>query len=230
MLRIILAGHHGRMGHQVVQYCRGRPDAAVAAGIDPKGRPGDGFPVFYSLGGCTAAGDVLVDFSRPEALSGLLTGCLQLTLPAVLAVTGYSPEQEAVIRAAAARIPIFRAANLSVGAHVLQKLCLQAQAFLPGCDAAVIERHRRGKLDSPSGTAVLLSTALGCPVCSVRAGDVVGEHTVLFAGEHEVLELTHQADSGAVFAAGAIRAAQFLRGRAPGLYGMDDLMDQSRSR
>ena len=224
MLRLILSGCHGRMGRQLIQFCRGRTDAAAVAGIDPQGRPGDGFPVFRALDDCTAEADVLVDFSRPEALSGVLEGCLSRDLPAVLAVTGYSPAQKAAIRAAAERVPIFRAANLSVGAYALQRLCLQAQSLLAGYDAAVIERHRRGKLDTPSGTALLLTETLNCPVCSVRAGTVAGEHTVLFAGEHEVLELTHRADSGAVFAAGALRAARFLAGRPPGLYGMDDLL------
>ena len=227
MLWLLLSGCHGRMGRQLVQYCRGRTDAAVAAGIDPRGRPGDGFPVFRTLAGCTEKADVLVDFSRPEALDGVLAGCLDRAIPAVLAVTGYTPAQEAAIRAAAERVPIFRAANLSLGAYALQRLSLQARELLAEFDAAVIERHRRGKLDAPSGTALLLTGALDCPVCSVRAGTVAGEHTVLFAGEHEVLELTHRADSGAVFAAGALRAARFLSGRAPGLYGMDDLLNQT---
>ncbi len=227
MLRLLLSGCHGRMGRQLVQYCRGRTDAAVAAGIDPQGRPGDGFPVFRSLAACSAGADVLVDFSRPEALESVLAGCLDRAMPAVLAVTGYSPAQEDAIRAAAERIPILRAANLSVGAYALQRLSIQARGLLAGYDAAVIERHRRGKLDAPSGTALLLTGALGCPVCSVRAGTVAGEHTVLFAGEHEVLEFTHRADSGAVFAAGALRAARFLAGRAPGLYGMDDLLNRA---
>lgn len=229
MLRIILAGCHGRMGRQLAALCAQRGDLTVSAGLDPKGRPAEGFPVFSDPEDCGEKADVLVDFSRPEALPSLLAFCARRRLPAVLAVTGYSRDQLAQIGLAAHVIPIFRAPNLSLGASVLLRLARQASAALgPDYDAAVTERHHRGKLDAPSGTALLLAEALSpapTGLFSIRAGAAAGEHTVLFAGQDEVLELTHRADSRRVYAIGAVRAAQFIaRVENPGLYGMDDLL------
>lgn len=229
MLRIILAGCHGRMGRQVAVLCARRGDSVIAAGLDRRGRPTDGFPVFSDPEACSRDADVLVDFSRPDALMPLLSFCTRRRLPAVLAVTGYSREQLAQIRLAAHVIPIFRAANLSLGANILLRLTRQASAALgPDYDAAITERHHRGKLDAPSGTALLLAEALSpapADLFSIRAGSTAGEHTVLFAGQDEVLELTHRADSRRVYAVGAVRAAQFIvRAENPGLYGMDDLL------
>lgn len=229
MLRIILAGCHGRMGRQTAELCARRSDLSVAAGLDPRGRPAEGFPVFSHPEDCGEEADVLVDFSRPEALPSLLAFCARRRLPAVLAVTGYSKEQLAQIGLAAHIIPIFRAANLSLGANILLRLARQASAALgPDYEAAITERHHRNKLDAPSGTALLLAEALSpapTGVFSIRAGTTAGEHTVLFAGQDEVLELTHRADSRRVYAIGAVRAAQFIAcAERPGLYGMDDLL------
>lgn len=229
MLRIILSGCHGRMGRQVAALCEECDGLAVTAGLDRRGRPADSFPVFSDPEACRADADVLVDFSHSDALGPLLRCCIRHNLPAVLAVTGYSAEAQRQIKTAARSIPIFRAANLSLGANVLLRLTRQASAALgPDYDAAITERHHRSKLDAPSGTAFLLAEALSpapTGLFSIRAGTTAGEHTVLFAGQDEVLELTHRADSRRVYAMGAVKAAQFIaRTENPGLYGMDDLL------
>lgn len=228
MVRIILAGCHGRMGRQVSASCSKRADLCIAAGLDRKGRPSDAFPVFSDLRLCHVPADVLVDFSHPDGLDCLLSFCIRRRIPLVSAVTGYSPRQLDQISRAARTIPIFRAANLSIGANVLLKLTRQAAASLgPEFEVAITERHHRNKTDAPSGTALLLSGAV--PQCSethsLRVGTTAGEHSVLFAGRDEMLELSHRADTREVYAAGALRAAAFLSEvDRPGLYGMDDLL------
>lgn len=216
------------MGRQVVEYCKCNTDACIVAGIDRSDRSPEAFPVFHRISSCFNSADALVDFSAPELLEELLTFCCQQQLPLVLAVTGYSEQQLEKIHLASHAIPIFQSANLSIGANVLLKLTRQAATALgPGFGAVVTERHHYQKADSPSGTALLLSDAI--PQCtdvfSLRTGTTAGEHTVIFAGQDEVLELAHRADSREVYAVGAIHAAQFLSkiGR-PGLFGMNDLL------
>lgn len=229
MLRMILSGCHGRMGEKLIQVCARRSDVAIVAGFDRLGRPSESFPVFSEPAHCTVPAHVLIDFSRPDALSGLLALCLERKLPVLIAATGHSPQQQAQIELASHTIPVFYAANLSVGAYMLQVLAEKAMLALgSGFSASVIERHHAGKADAPSGTALMLSALIGSntPVFSIRAGTTAGEHTVLFAGDDEILKLTHEASSRDVYAAGAIRAAQFLASVSqPGLYGMKDLLN-----
>lgn len=216
------------MGRQVVSLCSNSPDVLISAGIDRTERPADGFPIYSSASLCNISADVLVDFSQPDALDSLLSFCIDRKMPIVLAVTGYTQRQLAQIDLATQIIPVFRAANLSIGAHVLQKLSKHAaNALGTSFDVNIIDRHHKGKIDAPSGTALSLSLAIGMvsSISSIRAGTTIGEHTVLFTGQDEVLELTHRADSREVYAAGALRAARFLAEiNAPGLYGMDDLL------
>lgn len=228
MLRIILSGCHGRMGRHLIRFCAPLPDVTIAAGFDRLGRPAEGFPVFQTPALCHISAHALVDFSAPDALSDLLAFCVSRKLPLLIAATGHSPEQLAQIRLASHAVPILRAPNLSVGACTLHALAEAAARSLgPGFSASITERHHAGKADAPSGTALSLAEAIGTdpPICSIRAGTIAGEHTVLFAGYGEVLELTHRADSREVYAAGAIRAAQLLsQVSRPGLYTMEDLL------
>lgn len=229
MLRMILSGCHGRMGQRLVQFCARRSDVAIVAGFDRLGRPSESFPVFSDPAHCTVPAHVLIDFSKPDALNRLLVLCLKRKLPIIIAATGHSPQQRGQIELASHRIPVFYAANLSVGAYMLQVLAGEAMPAL-GSDfsASIIERHHAGKADAPSGTALMLSALIGsnAPVFSIRAGTTAGEHTVLFAGDDEILKLTHEASSRDVYAAGAIRAARFLTSVSqPGLYGMKDLFN-----
>lgn len=228
MLRIILAGFSGRMGDEVIQYCRKSQDLKIVAGFSRSIHPEKDCPVFTTPEQCNISADVLIDFSRPESIDHLLPYCISHRLPAVLGVTGYSQNQMQLIYSACRSIPIFRAANFSIGANTLLKLVQYAAISLAhGFDVDIIERHHKNKLDSPSGTALLLSSLLQTEsdIKSIRSGTTAGEHTVLFAGSNEVLTLTHRADTREVYAAGAIRAAQFIVSKkTPGLYGMEDLL------
>ncbi len=252
MRKIIISGCCGHMGRAVADICANDPDVEVTAGIDLLAQPMEGFPVFSTPAACTAEGDAVIDFSHPAALTGLLDFCMARKLPIVLATTGYSEEQLARIGETAKSIPVFRSANMSLGVNVLLDLVKRAAALLgEDFDVEIEERHHRRKLDAPSGTALMLAeavtSALPCEteyvydrhsvrkprdrreigISSLRGGTIVGDHTVVFAGRDEVIEISHHAASREVFAAGAVKAAKFLAGvGAPGLYDMSDLIGE----
>ena len=194
---------------------------------------------------------VLIDFTRPEGTLAHLAECRALGVAAVIGTTGFSAEQKAEIGEHARHIPVMLAPNMSIGVNVVLKLLdMAARALQQGYDIEVIEAHHRHKVDAPSGTALqmgeVLAAALGrdlkdCGVfarvgvtgardpssigfATVRGGDIVGDHTVLFAGIGERIEITHKASSRATFAQGALRAARFLAGRQSGLYDMNDVL------
>jgi 4-hydroxy-tetrahydrodipicolinate reductase len=194
--------------------------------------------------------DVLVDFTRPEATMAYMQECVTAKKPLVIGTTGFSATELAAMKAAAEQIPIVFAPNFSVGVNLLLGLVAKAAQVLTDYDIEVIEAHHRYKVDAPSGTALRLgqaaADALGwdldsCAVygregitgerpaqqigfATVRGGDVVGDHTVLFAGLGERVELTHKASSRLTFAQGAVRAAQWLAHQPAGLYDMQDVL------
>lgn len=194
--------------------------------------------------------DVLIDFTRPEATMRYLDACAAVGKPMVIGTTGFSAQELDVMMDAAKEIPIVFAPNFSVGVNLLLGLVAQAAKVLTDYDIEIIEAHHRYKVDAPSGTALRLgqaaADALGrdlasCAVygregitgerdrqqigfATVRGGDVVGDHTVLFAGLGERVELTHKASSRLTFAQGAVRAAHWLQGREAGLYDMQDVL------
>ena len=195
--------------------------------------------------------EVLIDFTRPEGTIAHLALCQELGVKAVIGTTGFSELQKALIAEHARHVAVLMAPNMSVGVNVVMKLLdLAARALHEGYDIEIIEAHHRHKVDAPSGTALkmgeVLAAALGrdlkdCAVFSregltgerdpstigfatVRGGDIVGDHTVLFAGTGERIEITHRSNSRATYAQGALRAARFLTTRANGLFGMDDVL------
>ena len=194
---------------------------------------------------------VLIDFTRPEGTLAHLAVCRALGVKAVIGTTGFSPAQKAKVTTHAQHIALMMAPNMSVGVNVMLRLLDQAaRALNTGFDIEVIEAHHRHKVDAPSGTALqmgeVLATALGrelkdCAVyarhgvtgerdpssigfATIRGGDIVGEHTVLFAGTGERIEITHKSASRVSYAQGSLRAARFLASRATGLYGMNDVL------
>jgi 4-hydroxy-tetrahydrodipicolinate reductase len=221
-------------------------DVGVAAGIQALG-----VGVGNNLAAVLADFDVLIDFTRPEASLQYLQPCRQAGKSMVIGTTGFSDEQKALITAAASDIPIMMAPNMSVGVNLSLKL-LEMAAKVMGeyTDIEIIEAHHRHKIDAPSGTALRMGEAVAavlgrdlkdCAIygreghtgerdrktigfSTIRAGDIVGEHTVMFADEGERLEITHKASSRMTFANGAVRAALWLEGKAPGLYDMQDVL------
>jgi len=198
-----------------------------------------------------AGADALIDFTRPEGTLAHLAVCRDLGVRAVIGTTGFTPAQKAEIGAFAKDLAIVFAPNMSVGVNVmLRLLALAARSLADGYDIEIIEAHHKHKVDAPSGTALamgeVVAKALGQALedhavyarqghtgerapgaigfSAVRGGDIVGDHTVLFAGTGERIEITHRATSRANYAAGSLRAARFVAGRAPGLYGMDDVL------
>lgn len=221
---IVVHGASGRMGREVLALIEADPTLTLAGTL-----PGE-WPE-------SAAAAVVVDFSLPAALPGLLQQCLQRRLPLVTGTTGYDEQDFSQLRAAAERIPLLWAANFSLGVAVLQRALRVCAAALPAdWDVALVDTHHQHKLDAPSGTARALaatvdeqrssrSGAKPVQVVSARIGEVIGEHQVCFAGPAERLELTHRADSRSLFAAGALHAARWLQGRAPGWYSLQDALD-----
>ena len=235
-VRILLHGANGRMGRALQRLCG---DADVDAGCDivaavsrrVESRVVDGVPQFAAseLAGVPAF-DVAVDFSLPEGFDAILALCVNRGTPLVSGTTGLSATQLAALDAAAQRIPLLWASNFSLGVAVLHELVERAARALPGWDCDIVEVHHVRKLDAPSGTALTLGEAAGsggaqARYASLRAGDIVGEHTVQFATAGERIELVHRATNRDVFARGALHAARRLRGRVPGRYRVRDLLD-----
>jgi len=198
-----------------------------------------------------SAAQVLIDFTRPEGTLAHLAVCRELGVKAVIGTTGFSDAQKAAIAEHAQHIAIMMAPNMSVGVNIVFKLLAQAaRQFREGYDIEIIEAHHRHKVDAPSGTALkmgeVIAGALGrelkdCAVyaregvtgerdpstigfSAIRGGDIVGDHTVLFAGTGERIEITHKMSSRVAYAQGSLRAARFLADKSSGLYGMDDVL------
>jgi 4-hydroxy-tetrahydrodipicolinate reductase len=246
------SGRMGRMLIEAVAAdSRARLSGALdVPGAQATSLPG-GVMVTADLRTGLAGADVLIDFTRPEGTLAHLAACRQLGVKMVIGTTGFTPEQKAQIGAAAQHIGIVFAPNMSVGVNVVLKLLEAAAATLgPEYDAEVLEIHHRHKIDAPSGTALAMGEAVArgrgialegngvftrhghtgerrrgdIGFATLRGGDVVGEHTVIFAGTGERIEIAHKSSSRANYAEGSLRAAHFLKTRGPGLYGMADVL------
>ena len=227
MTRVLLIGAGGRMG-RAVQAAAVSSDFVIAA----KCNRGDA--IERAIGDC----EVVIDFSQADATGKNLAACLTSGRPIVIGTTGHSHEQTRAIHEAAEKIPVLLAANFSVGVNTLFWLTRKAAELLgDGFDLEIVETHHRWKKDAPSGTAKRIANILSevrgvapekIPAHSLRAGDVVGDHTVIFAGAGERLELTHKASSRETFALGALRAAQWIADKPAGFYTMEDVLGLSR--
>jgi len=247
MIRTILNGCGGRMGRTVAATIAHHPEFAVAAGVDIAGTGDTTFPVYPRLSEVPEEADVVIDFSSPGATVAMVEDAAGKGLPVVIATTGLTDQQHAAVAERAATIPILQAANMSLGVNLLRILVRRAaEALGEDFDIEIVEKHHKMKKDAPSGTALALareadirkerrfvfgrdgrealrvSGEIG--VHAVRGGSIVGEHDVIFAGPDEVITLRHTAYSRSLFAAGALKAARFLIGRAPGMYSMDDVL------
>ena len=239
MVKVVVTGAGGRMGTQIVRLAHGTEGMVVAGAVDRPGPPIGkdagalaglgpiGVPVVDDLAKALAGADAVIDFTSHEASAVHAEVCAGRGVPLIIGSTGFTPEAKARVATAARRIPIVLSPNMSVGVNVLFELVRQAAKILgDGYDVEILEIHHKKKRDAPSGTAVRLGERppwqIG--VQTLRGGDVVGEHTVYFCGEGERLELTHRATSREQFARGAVRAAQWIAGRGPGLYDMADVL------
>ena len=249
MIKIILHGCCGRMGHIITEICEKDENTQIVAGVDAFGDAYAGYPVFRALSDCPEA-DVVIDFSTASAMDGLLAYCSEKKLPVVVCTTGLSEEQMEVLHKTADSIAVLKSANMSVGINLLEVLIAQAAPKLAaaGFDIEIVEKHHNQKIDAPSGTALALAdaanSALGneyeyvydrtvrrekrpvkeIGISAVRGGTIVGDHDVICAGQDEVITLSHRAYSRAVFGKGAVTAAKFLAGKEAGFYTMGDVL------
>lgn len=249
-IRLIISGCNGRMGQAITRLCEQTSDIEIVAGLDVITEKRNGYPVFADPMECQIAADVLIDFSNAALLDQLLPYCLQRKLPAVICTTGHSPEQLNALESASKKLPLFRSGNMSLGINLITILLKKAAAVLgENFDVEIVEKHHHGKMDAPSGTAIMLADAVReglsyepeyvyerqsvrqprgkqeIGISAVRGGTIVGEHEVLFCGQDEVITFKHTAYSREIFANGAITAARFLsKVNAPGLYDMNDAL------
>lgn len=249
MTRILISGCLGHMGRVTASTIESRNDCETVAGLDISSDDSTAFPVFKNLDELNTEIDVIVDFSNPVALKSLLAYAVRTGTPLILCTTGYSTSQEKDIKEASLSAPIFYSGNMSLGINLLIELSKKAAAvFGEGFDIEIIEKHHNQKLDAPSGTAIMIADAVSksqgnrfgyvydrhsvrkkrgkneLGIHSLRAGTIVGEHEIVFAGNDETLTITHQALSKQIFATGAVNAAVFMLGKPAGIYRMSDLL------
>ena len=249
MLKILLNGACGRMGHNVAAMLALREDMRIVAGVDVRPEQYADFPVYADIREFTGEADAVVDFTIASALDETLAYCVKRGIKLIVATTGHTEAQMEALCEASKTIAVFKSANMSLGVALLADLVRRACRVLgDGYDVEVIEKHHNQKLDAPSGTALMLADAAAealpydaeyqynrhdvrrvrpkneIGIHSIRGGTIVGEHEVLFAGPDEVISLTHTAQSRALFAAGTVRAVLFLADKETGFYNMDDLV------
>ena len=246
-MKLLIHGANGRMGRILTEMLAdGR--AELAARVDATLQTDPETGTYAALGDYDGPADALVDFSNHAATAAVLDYCEARGLPAVICTTGQTEDEAARIRQAAQTIPVFQSANMSIGVAVLADLARRAAAAFPGADIEIIERHHNQKLDVPSGTALLLARRIrgARPVAefvigrhengkrrpeeigihSLRYGNEVGTHEIIISTGRETLTLKHEAENRALFADGALAAAAFVCGRAPGLYDMRDMLGE----
>ena len=241
-MKIAIVGAAGRMGKMLTALADAEPELEVVAKVDVA----DGFDKTWPEGT-----EAVIDFSFHSAVPGYIAAAAEQGVAYVLGTTGLAPEEQAAVDEAARRIPVVQSGNYSLGVNLLLNLVEKAaKALGPGYDVEVVEMHHRHKKDAPSGTAIMLAKAAAAgrgvdfdaaavygrkgivgerpageiAIHALRGGSVVGDHTVMFAGDVERVELTHKAQSREAFAAGALKAAQWAAGRRPGIYTMRDVL------
>ena len=250
MTKIAICGANGKMGRTIYNCVSHREDCCVIAGIDIFTQQYADFPIVEKPEMLPEKPDVIIDYSNPASLEGLLEYCLSTGTPVVFATTGYSDEQIASIKSASAQIPVFFTFNMSLGINLLVQLAKKAASILGDrFDIEIVEKHHNQKIDAPSGTAIMLANAINetldntksyvydrhsqrkkrdkneIGMHAIRGGTIVGEHDVIFAGNDEVITLSHSAQSKNLFATGAIKAAIFLADKKSGMYDMEKLLN-----
>lgn len=243
-MNIIINGAGGRMGRALRAMADARNTVTVAAAIDPFVRE-DG--MLSALEEFTGHADCIIDFSNHAGTTALLDYAVTNRLPVVIATTGHTEEELAMIQTAARAIPVFHSGNMSMGIALLVQLARKTAQMFPDADVEIVESHHNQKLDVPSGTALMLAHAVQesradsrlvvgrhengkrakeeIGIHSLRMGNTVGIHEVIVNTGTQVITLKHEAQDRSLFAEGALSAAAFLTGKAPGLYTMNDIVE-----
>ena len=232
MIKIILSGSSGRMGQAIVNSVKDSDEFQIAFGIQRKHLKKIDFNVYKDIFEAKENGDVIVDYSTPQCLNNLLNYAVTRKLPIILATTGYSEEELEEIGMASKKIPVFCSANMSLGiTGLLKAISALSHTLSSGYEIEIIEKHHNKKVDSPSGTAKLLRDRIyssfgintEIKIHSLRSGTNPGEHSIIFSGKDEIIELKHSSYSQELFALGTLKAIKFIQDKPPGLYSMEDL-------
>lgn len=252
MTKVILSGCCGKMGAAVTNAIKDRNDMQIVAGVDIFESDSLPYPVFPAFSEVPCEADVIIDFSHPSTLSGILDYATAKNIPAVLCATGYTAEQNAMIEDVSRSVAMFRSGNMSLGINLISELAKTAAKVLgQSFDIEIVEAHHNLKLDAPSGTAIMLEKAVEegldytpeliydrhnrsqkrdkheIGMHSIRGGTIVGEHEIVFAGNDEIVKISHTALSKNVFAVGAVNAAVYMRDKTSGMYNMNDVINSN---
>ncbi|MDD5878262.1 MAG: 4-hydroxy-tetrahydrodipicolinate reductase [Clostridiales bacterium] len=247
MLRVIISGYSGSMGKVLTKCANEDSELEIVCGAskDDLDVP---FKTYQKMSDVEESADVIIDFSHHSTIDDTLSYAIKTKTPIVIATTGFNDEELTKIKKASNIIPIFHSSNMSLGVNVLVKLVKEAAKSLNGFDIEIIEKHHNKKLDAPSGTAVMIANGVKevlpdseyiygrhgrsdkrssneIGIHAIRGGTIVGEHTTIFAGHDEVVEIKHSAQSKDIFAKGAIAAAKFLVKQEAGYYNMNNMLN-----
>lgn len=248
MINVLINGCNGRMGQVLVNEIDRFPELLLSSGFDIYDEGKNTFPVYSKIEDIKEKPDVIIDFSIPISTFNILNYAVKNKVPIVIATTGFSKEQLEEIRVSSTLIPIFQSSNMSFDINLMKRIVSEVAKKLKGTDIEIVETHHNRKVDAPSGTAILLADAINEAMdekleynfnrhdlhekrnpkeigfSSIRGGNIVGEHSVQFYGEHETFEIKHTSYSRNVFAEGALKSAIFIANQKPGYYNMDDLV------
>lgn len=244
MIKVILYGAEGRMGTETAKLLEASPDFEIAAKVDRMSVSGNCLPSIDSFGG---QADVIIDFSFHGAVGEILSYAEEKNIPAVICTTGHTAEELEIIKQASEKVAVFHSANMSLGVALLCNLAKKTAQAFPDADIEIVETHHNRKLDAPSGTALMLAKALqsvrkgsklicgrdgNCKrekddigISAVRRGNIVGIHEVYVSTDNQTITLKHEAHSRALFAEGALSAAQFIADKPAGLYDMNSIIE-----
>ena len=248
MIKVIVNGCLGAMGKVLVNLINEDDAFHLVAGVSKFGEFTNEYPMHKSIFDITEDADVIIDFSKPESLCDLLRYATKKRIPLVIATTGYSESELHEIQEASNMIPIFHSSNMSIGVNLLLKLVEIASKSLEDFDIEIVEKHHNKKVDAPSGTAIMIANEIKAAlntesefnygrhgkdakrqpkeigIHAVRGGTIVGDHSVIYAGNDEIIEINHIASSKKIFAQGSLTAAKFIVNKENGYYNMKNIV------
>ncbi len=247
MIKVLVNGCNGKMGQEVAESVRKAENMEVCCGVDRIDSGDNYFPVYTNVNDIDRKPDIIIDFSVPQATFSILEYARETKTPIVIATTGFSEEELNKIKEYSKEIPIFQSYNMSYSINVMKKVVAELAKKFSDSDIEIVDVHHRRKVDSPSGTALILANSINealdntmtyeynrhskrekrndkeIGIHSIRGGTEAGKHTVMFLGENESFEVTHNVTSRSIFADGSVKAAKFLINQEPGFYNMDNI-------
>ncbi|MGH4118569.1 4-hydroxy-tetrahydrodipicolinate reductase [Clostridium sp.] len=248
MIKMLLNGCNGKMGKIISELASSSSTISVIAGVD-KNSSNLNYPCYNNINDCNNDVDVILDFSRPEALDSLCKYSKEKNIPIVFCTTGYTEEDLSKINSLSSEVAVFHSANMSIGINIVNNILKTiSNTLYKDFDIEIIEKHHNQKVDSPSGTALLLANTIKnsikdetvfvkgrdgigkrdhkeIGIHAIRGGNIIGDHEIIFAGKGECIEIVHTAISREVFAVGALKACEYIYKKQSGLYSMDDVVN-----